>query len=132
MINEYISDFCNGTIPQSLIDEVGTLYEKISVKDRIQLVSGLGEMNADFDWIDVNQCYLLLNDLKESKRDCKEFVELILPVIERIKEDEIYYELVENIDEYCHQLIENTMSELDFKDEMNRCCEQLDRFYYKE
>ena len=131
MINEYIADFCNGTIPQSLIDELETLYERISVKDRIQLVSGLGEMNADFDWIDVNQCYLLLADLKEHKLDCKEFVKLILPVIERIIEDEIYYELVENIPEYCHRLIENTISELDFLKQMSSCYEQLDRFYSK-
>lgn len=129
MINEYISDFCNGTIPQALIDEIETLYEGIAIKDRIQLISGLGEMNADFEWIDVNQCFLLLKDLMERKCDCKAFIELILPIVERIKEDEVYYELVEGIPEHCQQLLAHSIGENDFLKHMECYYEQLDQFY---
>ena len=129
MTNEYISDFCNGIIPQALIDEIETLYEGISIKDRIQLISGLGEMNADFEWIDVNQCFLLLKDLREQKRDCKDFIKLILPIVERIKEDDTYYELVDGIPALCQQLLLHSIGEIDFLKHMECYYEKLDQFY---
>ena len=132
MINEYISELSSGSIPQSLLDEVETLYDGISIKDRIELVSGLGEMNADFEWIDVNQCYLLLADLRDHKCDCKGFAISILPIIDKIKEDGVYYELVENIPSFCHQLLENTISEEVFLKQMDSYYKQLDQFYKNE
>jgi hypothetical protein len=132
MINEYISELSSGTIPQSLLDEVETLYDGISIKDRIELVSGLGEMNANFEWIDVNQCYLLLADLREHKCECKGFATSILPIIDRIKEDGVYYELVDNIPDFCRQLLENTISEEVFLKQMDSYYKQLDQFYKKE
>ena len=85
--------------------------------------------NSGFEWIDVNQCFLLLKDLREQKRDCKDFIEMVLPIVERIKEDETYYELVDGIPELCQQLLLHSIGEIDFLKHMECYYEQLDQFY---
>lgn len=129
MVNEYISDLCKGIIPQSLIDEVDSLYEELSIKERLEIIDGLGNTSADFDWIDVNHCYLLLRELTAGGCGCKDFIEKILPIIRRIKDDDVYFEIVEKMPEYCQKLLDGTISEAEFLQQMNDIYQSLDRFY---
>lgn len=50
-LNDYLEDVISGTIPQSLIDEIETLYEEtnINVSDRIECLNVIGDTRYLFD-----------------------------------------------------------------------------------
>ena len=63
LINEYLSELSIGNIPQTLIDEVETLYEEIEhPKNRIELISLIGDTCVAFEFSEIQEVITLIND----------------------------------------------------------------------
>jgi len=50
-VNEYLSEVIKGNIPQSLIDEVETIYDEMEMdwKERLHLIDAIGNIDVNFD-----------------------------------------------------------------------------------
>ena len=68
LINEYLSELSMGNIPQTLIDEVETLYEEIEhPKNRIELISLIGDTCVAFEFSEIQEVITLINDYISGK-----------------------------------------------------------------
>lgn len=76
LVNEYLEDISKGIIPQSLVDDVETLYEEnnYSIK-RMDLVDIIGKSNVLFDYPFINECKKILLEIVQNRTINDEIVE---------------------------------------------------------
>ena len=124
LINEYLSELSKGNIPQSLIDEVETLYEDIKhPRDRFELIELIGNMNVDFELSEIQEVIHLVNDFIHKKSSVNVFAKKLHEKI-TIVDDEDFNELSEQLISICQRFIEGQMQESDF---IKCIIEQFDR-----
>lgn len=109
-LNDYINEISNGTIPQSLVDQVEYLYEesKHSIA-RVNNVDVIGNPNVDFDFYAVHQCFILMNELLSGRRDPVQFANAFCELFEMIDEDYVCDEL-SSVLEQCKLVLRGEVS----------------------
>lgn len=129
LFNDYISEVSNGSIPQSLVDEVESLYEDIdSYKDRIEQIDIIGNLDIDFDQYPVHQCFLLMKELLEGNGDYLNFVTTFPEMFEMIDE-EYGCDVLDDVPNLCKKVINKEISSLDFIREIEIYFGKLKKLY---
>lgn len=104
LVNEYINDISNGSIPQTLVDEVETLYQENNYKkDRHELVDVIGNTRVDFDIYLIHLCCQMMDNLVNKQIDCLKFADDFIRIYEIIDED-YGCDILDNIAELCKKV----------------------------
>ena len=94
-----------GIVPQSLVDEIETLYEENQYFDaRREEINVIGDSAVDFDFYAIHQCYLLMEALLHNKLDCKGFAIQFIEMYDLIDEDDGFDKL-KGVPELCNLFI---------------------------
>lgn len=129
LINEYLSELSIGNIPQTLIDEVETLYEEIEhPKNRIELISLIGDTCVAFEFSEIQEVITLINDYINGKM----FAELFAKEIEEkatIIDDEEFIEIFEDLILICKKFIKGQIQEESFRNDVVEQFEILKEYY---
>lgn len=129
LINEYLSELSIGNIPQTLIDEVETLYEEIEhPKNRIELISLIGYTCVAFEFSEIQEVITLINDYINGKM----FAELFAKEIEEkatIIDDEEFIEIFEDLILICKKFIKGQIQEESFRNDVVEQFEILKEYY---
>ena len=127
LINEYIEDIGNGTIPQALIDEVETLYvENDYSVSRMEQVDVIGSHTVDFEYMDVHNCFLMLDNFVNGNNDCTTFAQNFPQMFALIDED--YVEELEDISEAFSDYLNGDMKDGDLKKWSNHILKSFAEF----
>lgn len=129
LINEYLSELSMGNIPQILIDEVETLYEEIEhPKNRIELISLIGDTCVAFEFPEIQDIIKLINDYIGGELlaevFAKEFEEKAT-----IIDDEEFIEIFEDLILVCKKFIEGQMHEEKFRNDIVEQFEIVKDYY---
>lgn len=120
LINEYIAEISNGTIPQTLVDEVETLYEENDFhKDRIEQIDIIGDVCVDFDYYPLHLIYQLMDELINKHIDFSKFIDEFHELYEMIDEDDGYC-ILNDIPELCNRVLKGEIDTDKFIDEIKR------------
>lgn len=104
-LNDYINELAKGIVPQSLVDEIETLYEENQYFDaRREEINVIGDSAVDFDFYAIHQCYLLMEALLHNKLDCKGFAIQFIEMYDLIDEDDGFDKL-KGVPELCNLFI---------------------------
>ena len=129
LINEYLSELSIGNIPKTLIDEVETLYEEIEhPKNRIELISLIGDTCVAFEFSEIQEVITLINDYINGKM----FAELFAKEIEEkatIIDDEEFIEIFEDLILICKKFIKGQIQEESFRNDVVEQFEILKEYY---
>lgn len=127
LLNDYIYEFSKGIVSQELIDEVECLYEENSYSiERIEMVDVIGNPNIMFEFIDLDYCYQMLNDLISGSCDCNTFAEAFPQKVNLI-DDEIF-EGLDDVSELCAGFLDGNKSCEEFIREMLPYHAELEEF----
>lgn len=129
LVNEYISEIANGTIPQTLVDDVESQYEdKNFHKERIEQVDIIGDTCVDFDHYPVHLCYLLMDELINEKIDCREFTSKFSELYEMIGED-YGCDVLDDVPELCESVSTGKITSEKFISEIKMAFTNLKELY---
>ncbi len=129
LVNEYISEIANGTIPQTLVDDVESQYEdKNFHKERTEEVDIIGDPYVDFDHYPVHLCYLLMKELISENIDCIEFSGKFSELYEMIDED-YGCDVLDDVPELCERFATGKITLEEFISEIKVAFSNLKELY---
>ena len=112
-----------------MIDEVETLYEEIEhPKNRIELISLIGDTCVAFEFSEIQEVITLINDYINGKM----FAELFAKEIEEkatIIDDEEFIEIFEDLILICKKFIKGQIQEESFRNDVVEQFEILKEYY---
>lgn len=112
-----------------MIDEVETLYEEIKhPKNRIELISLIGDTCVAFEFSEIQEVITLINDYINGKM----FAELFAKEIEEkatIIDDEEFIEIFEDLILICKKFIKGQIQEESFRNDVVEQFEILKEYY---
>ena len=115
LINEYLSELARGNIPQSLVDEVETLYEEKGYsKDRVEMVDLIGNTRVDFELGEISDIIKLIDSFMTSEISEETFVKDFVNKATVI-EDEEFNEISKKSVSLCRKFLEGKISSLNLK-----------------
>jgi len=118
LLNDYLSELSQGTISQSLIDEVEYLYDENSYSiERMEMVDLIGNTNVMFEFKDIKKCFDIIEGLMNGDYDYKEFA-MQFPKQLELVEDECPPEVFSEISELCSNYLSKNMSDAEFFQEV--------------
>lgn len=107
LINEYLMDIANGTIPQTLIDEVEYLYEENGYgKERIEQINLVGNCYVMFEYGEIDECIKFAQNFLANSIDAMSFARKFPTKIQRIKDDD-FLEFTIDIRKSCKDFIKS-------------------------
>lgn len=128
-LNEHIYDLSRGVISEQLTSEVEYLYEMNSYsKDRIELVSAIGDINVQFDYMDIHDCIHMLDNMLNENGDYLVFAKHFPEKLEQI-DDEFTHEILDDVTLLCSQLLHDEIAQKDFIYKMRQYNTRLKEFY---
>ena len=114
LLNDYLSELSQGTISQSLINEVEYQYEENSYSiERMEMVDLIGDTNVMFEFKDIKECFDMIEGLMNGDYDYKEFA-MQFPKKLELVEDECPPEVLNGISELCSNYLSKNTSDADF------------------
>ena len=112
-----------------MIDEVETLYEEIKhPKNRIELISLIGDTCVAFEFSEIQEVITLINDYINGKM----FAELFAKELEEkatIIDDEEFIEIFEDLILICKKFIKGQIQEESFRNDVVEQFEILKEYY---
>ena len=130
LINEYLSALSMGNIPQTLIDEVETLYEEIEhPKKRIELISLIGDTCVAFELSEIKEVIALINDYISGDL----LAELFAKEIEEkatIIDDEEFIKFFEDLILICRKFTKGQMQEESFRNDIAEQFEIIKAYFF--
>lgn len=129
LLNDYLSELTLGNVPQSLIDEVETLYEENEYSiERMSEVGAIGDPNVLFEIGEVFNCIQQLEDFIKGNTKNNTFAQDFLELINQIDDEEIA-ENFNDIAKLCKQFIEKQLNKQEFIDELSTALTELKSLY---
>lgn len=129
LINEYLSELSIGNIPQTLIDEVETLYEEMEhPKNRIELISLIGDTCVAFEFFEIQEVITLINDYISRKLLAEPFAKEIEEKA-TIIDDEEFIEIFEDLILICKKFIKGQIQEERFRNDIEEQFEIVKEYY---
>lgn len=129
MINEYIMDICNGVIPQTLVDEVESLYEENGYsKERLDQINLIGNPNIMFAYGEIRECIKYVDSFLSGEIDTLYFAKKFPIMAQKIKDDD-FSEFTLDIRNTCKKLRKTEISEQDFIDCVRSLSKEIKEIY---
>ena len=130
LFNEYIGEIAAGTIPQSLVDEVETLYEENHYyQKRREAVDAIGNPNIDFDFYPVHQCVNLIETFVKDSDNPLEFAKTFREIYEMI-DDECNSDNLEKSSKLCEAFLDTKVALSEFISEIELLSIKLKEEYH--
>lgn len=118
LLNEYIREIADGTIPQALVDEVETLYEvNHYYQKRRETIDAIGNPDVDFDFYPVHQCLTLIENFIKDNDNPIKFAKMFLEIFELI-DDEYTSDNLENTSKLCDAFLNKRITMGEFVSEI--------------
>ena len=129
LLNEYINELSKGTVPQSLIDEIDTLYEENHYfNNREEEINAIGNTSVDFDFYPIHQCYLLMDNLLKENLNCVEFANKFIDVLDLIDED-YGFDKLNGASDICHLFLKQEINSEVFCDKIKSYFSKLKKAF---
>ena len=128
MVVEYLQNISIGIIPQTLVDEVKTLYDENNYSiDRLKSVDLFADTGVWYEYPDIEQTSKILNNIVKSKEFTNQDIRNLEDYKQYIRDDEI----VEIIDETIYlydKYKNNALDKNELLDKIKECCKKFDEF----
>lgn len=131
LINDYINEIAKGTIPQSLVDEIETLYAECDYgKEREEQIEIIGSSNVDFNYYPVHLCYQLMDEFVSGKKDYLCFMNDFSELYKMIDDEE--YDILSDIPGLCDKIKKEQISHNEFKNRIKQIFNEFKKTTYYE
>ncbi len=118
LTNEYLMDIANGTIPQTLIDEVEYLYEENGYgKERIEQINLVGNCYVMFEHGEIIECIKFAESFLANSIDAMSFARKFPIKVQRIKDDD-FLEFTIDIRKSCKDFIKSKILQEEFVEQV--------------
>lgn len=129
LVNDYLSELSQGIVSQSLIDEIEYQYEENSYSiERMEMVDLIGNANVMFEFMDIKECFDMIERLIKGDYAYKEFASQFLEKY-KLVEYECPPEVLAGIAELCRKYLSLDVPDVDFFQEVKKQYISIEEVY---
>lgn len=130
LINEYLMDIANGTIPQTLIDEVEYLYEENGYgKERIEQINLIGDCYVMFEYGEIIECIKFAESFLANSIEAIAFARKFPIKVQRIKDDD-FLEFTIDVRKSCKDFIKSKILQEEFVEQIRTFIIEAKEMYH--
>ena len=130
MVLEYLETVIKGEVPQSLIDDVETMYEEVDdKKNRLNLIDLFANRQVDFEYPHVKQGWELLKKIKTEITVTDSDIDSLSMFEEYISEEDLV-EIIRRAIDLLKQYINQKISKTDFCTNINEIYDEYSDYIY--